>query len=88
MIKLNNEKAVTNPAKVIRLKCLDCCCGQINEVKLCPAKDCPLYPFRFGKNPYRKKSTRVYTEEEREALRERIMKYLRKKKIPVEINLD
>ena len=39
------------PIKAIRAKCLDCCCGQSNEVKLCPCTDCPLYPYRFGKNP-------------------------------------
>ena len=27
-------------------------CFQKNEVKLCPIKDCPLYPYRFGKNPF------------------------------------
>ena len=39
------------PVKAIRAKCLDCCCGQRNEVELCPCADCPLYPYRFGKNP-------------------------------------
>ena len=39
------------PMKAIRAKCLDCCCGQYKEVELCPCKDCPLYPYRFGKNP-------------------------------------
>lgn len=35
--------------KAIRAKCIDCCCGQKNEVRLCPAKDCPLWPYRLGK---------------------------------------
>ena len=39
------------PMKAIRAKCLDCCCGQYKEVELCPCSDCPLYPYRFGKNP-------------------------------------
>lgn len=34
--------------KAIRLKCLDCVCGQANEVRLCPAKDCPLWTWRMG----------------------------------------
>ena len=38
--------------KAIRAKCLDCCMGQSNEVKLCPVADCPLYPYRFGKDPW------------------------------------
>ncbi len=41
------------PLKAIRRKCLECCCGQYKEVRLCPSKDCSLYPFRFGKNPNR-----------------------------------
>jgi hypothetical protein len=43
-----------SPLKAIRLKCLDCSGDSANEVKLCPCRDCELYPFRFGKNPYRK----------------------------------
>ena len=49
------EKRLT-PIKAIRAKCLDCCCGNQNEVKLCPINDCPLYPYRLGKNPYIKLS--------------------------------
>ena len=39
------------PLKSIRAKCLDCCGGSAKEVRLCPIPDCPLFPFRFGKNP-------------------------------------
>lgn len=39
------------PVKAIRAKCLDCVCGQANEVRLCPCEECPLWPFRLGKNP-------------------------------------
>lgn len=60
---------ITSPLKAIRTKCIDCCCNQINEVKLCPVSDCPLHPFRFGKNPYRK---RELTNEQKEALRQRL----------------
>lgn len=60
---------ITSPLKAIRAKCLDCCCEQSNEVKLCPASDCPLHPFRFGKSPFRK---RELTDEQKEALRERL----------------
>lgn len=34
--------------RAIRLKCLDCCCGSAYEVRLCPAKTCPLWRFRLG----------------------------------------
>lgn len=60
------------PIKAIRAKCLDCCCDQANEVKLCPATRCPLHPFRLGKNPNIK--PREYTEEQREAMRQRLKK--------------
>ena len=35
-------------AQAIRAKCLDCCCGHSNEVRLCPCSDCPLYRYRLG----------------------------------------
>lgn len=56
------------PLTAIREKCIDCCCGSVYEVEKCTAERCPLWPWRFGKNPYKKK--REYTEEQREALRE------------------
>ena len=55
----------TSPIKAIREKCLDCCCGSANEVKLCHIEKCPLYSFRFGKNPYR--TVRVMSEEQKAA---------------------
>lgn len=36
-------------AKAIRLKCLDCCCGNAAEVRRCPASDCPLFIYRMGR---------------------------------------
>jgi len=47
------------PIKAIRAKCLDCVCFQLKEVKLCPSDDCPLWPYRMGKNPNRKSSGTV-----------------------------
>ena len=38
-------------AKAIRAKCLDCCGGQFVEVRQCWAVSCPLFPYRFGRNP-------------------------------------
>ena len=60
------------PLKAIRLHCLDCCCGQSKEVRLCPATDCSLHGFRLGKNPNIK--PRDYTPEERESMRARLSK--------------
>lgn len=64
-----DNKQITSPLKAIRAKCLDCCCDQTTEVKLCPASTCPLHPFRFGKNPFHK---RELTDEQREALCQRL----------------
>lgn len=58
------------PLKAVRLKCLDCVCGQLAEVRKCPDTTCPLYPFRLGKNP--NQSARVLTEAQREAARVRL----------------
>ena len=38
--------------RVIREKCMDCCCQQRAEVRRCAAKTCPLWPYRMGKNPF------------------------------------
>lgn len=59
-----------NPVKAIRANCLECCCGSAYEVERCPSTDCPLYPFRFGKNPYR--TPRVLTDEQRIAAAARL----------------
>jgi hypothetical protein len=42
------------PLKAIRAKCLDCSAGQPSEIRNCVITICPLYPYRFGKNPNRK----------------------------------
>ncbi len=47
------EQKLPTPLKSIRFKCLECCCDSPYEVKLCTATNCPLYPYRFGKNPNR-----------------------------------
>jgi len=39
------------PMRAIRKKCLDCCCGQMMEVKLCPNETCPLWTYRSGHRP-------------------------------------
>lgn len=47
------EEKRISPLKAIRLKCLDCCCGSKKDAKSCKELDCPLYPFRLGKNQNR-----------------------------------
>ena len=39
--------------RALRLNCLDCCNDSAQEVRLCTAVDCPSWPFRMGKNPWR-----------------------------------
>ena len=57
-----DEPKRISATKAIRLKCLDCCCGNPNEVRLCTIPNCPLYPFRFGKDPYRKPRSEAQRE--------------------------
>lgn len=61
---------ITSVLKAVKFKCLDCSANQRDEVKYCPCTNCTLWPFRLGKNPYRKK--RVMSEEQRNAFRERL----------------
>jgi len=63
---LPDQSHPTNPVKAIRAYCLECCKESQQEVKLCPATECQLHPFRMGKNPYRK--PRTLTEEQKQAL--------------------
>ncbi|WP_034643319.1 hypothetical protein [Desulfovibrio inopinatus] len=42
------EYGTEAPLAAIRRKCLDCSGGVREEVTLCPAKECPLHPFRLG----------------------------------------
>lgn len=42
---------IEKPLRTIRMKCLDCCCGQQSEVKACTIRDCALWPYRFGRFP-------------------------------------
>lgn len=74
----SEEKKLTNPVKAIRAKCLDCCCGQLREVELCPSTRCALHPFRFGKNPFRTK--REMTEDQRAAAADRLRRAREKQK--------
>lgn len=48
------RKNSLTPLKAIREKCLDCSGWKPKDVRYCWAKDCSLYPYRFGSNPKRK----------------------------------
>ena len=45
------EIAKLTPIKAIRQKCLDCCCGQLAEVRMCTCTTCALYGYRMGHRP-------------------------------------
>ena len=49
----NSQKHLT-PLKAIRQKCLNCSNRQPKEVRFCQATECPLFVYRFGKNPKRR----------------------------------
>ena len=70
MGKTVDENKIKSPLKAIRAHCIQCV-GTYNEIKECGGDGtCPLFDFRFGKNPYRVK--RIMTEEQRIASIERL----------------
>lgn len=69
--KRNTLETPQTAIKAIRAKCLDCSGGSANEVRLCELKHCPLYKFRFGRNPNIK---REMTDEQRQAAAARLAK--------------
>lgn len=42
-----------SPLKSVRLYCKTVCGGSAKEVRLCTTAECPLYAYRFGRNPSR-----------------------------------
>ena len=42
-----------SPLQAIREICRECSCYQLNEIRLCEAVNCALWPFRAGKHPWR-----------------------------------
>lgn len=41
--------------EALRLRCIDCCSGSMDEVRKCVAIACPAWPFRMGKSPWKEK---------------------------------
>jgi hypothetical protein len=51
-------KKYKTPVKAMREKCIECMGGRGSEdyrcrIKECVSVDCPIFAFRFGKDPYR-----------------------------------
>ena len=72
---MHGEQKNLSPIKSIRSYCLDCSNGSANEVKICPAENCPVYRYRLGTNP---NITRKYTDEQRRELAQRMRENLQK----------
>lgn len=77
-VKTLNEMGIIDKPllTVIREKCLDCCCGNQAEVKMCTSVSCPLWVYRMNTNPLRK---REISEEQRLAMAERLKNHRLKK---------
>jgi hypothetical protein len=43
--------AIPSPLKAARSHCLWCCNGSTLDVRLCASEACPLWLYRFGRNP-------------------------------------
>lgn len=44
-------RGIPTPMKAIRMKCLDCCCDQVQEIRECRITTCALWPYRMGRRP-------------------------------------
>lgn len=80
MSKITNQKELdaavekgenNTPLKAIRMKCLDCSCYELKEIRECIIVNCPLYIYRDGKNPNLK---RDLTPEKQEEMNNRMAK--------------
>ena len=57
---------MATPVQAIRKKCIDCSGGSLQEVRECELIDCPLHPFRMGRNPNRKRLNKCQNLTEKE----------------------
>lgn len=48
---MRKEDSKASVLRAIRAYCVDCAGGSFDEVRYCPATDCPLWAYRFGKTP-------------------------------------
>ncbi len=48
---IRRQYGIPNLMKAVRDDCLCCMGGSRKEVKLCTVMHCPLWPYRFGRNP-------------------------------------
>ena len=82
----NNRKPIKQPLKAIRAHCLECVGGSVVEVELCTAPACQLYPFRSGRNPFRKPPSERQREASRRNARRCLDTVKGTSKIPSDVN--
>ena len=83
---LPDQPKPTSPLRAIRQFCLSCCKESQQEVRLCPAEECPLHAFRMGKNPYRR--SHILTDEQKNALHRGRDEFNTSKSIPMECDSE
>lgn len=49
--QLKRRHGIPSPLKAIRRSCIECTAGSRKLVAECNIPRCPLWPFRFGRNP-------------------------------------
>ena len=49
--EMKRRLGIKSPMKSIRDKCIDCSGGSQADARNCVIPDCPLFPYRMGKNP-------------------------------------
>lgn len=66
------EEKKISPVKAIRHFCVkECCEGHPRKADNCEETNCPLHPFRKGKNPF---VQRPMSDEQKAALADRLRK--------------
>ena len=75
-----NGRKYPTPMKAVKAFCKCCIGGGVTKVMACDAKECDLYAYRLGKNPFRAK--RVLSDEFREAASARFKAMHAAKKTP------
>ena len=63
-------KKCKSPLKAIREKCVECMGGResdgyVKRISECVSADCPIYEFRFGKNPHHTQNLTAEQRKER-----------------------
>ena len=67
---MKKTKKKKSPIKAIRAVCITCMGGRANEghlklVRECVSKNCELFDFRLGKNPYHTQNLSVEQRQDR-----------------------